>query len=110
MSSFKLLDETKPGKRGILVFWLVDPDYPMDYDTSNVPPQQRDWWLEEVDQNPTLTSKLPPELRDLIYEFVDDPMPLEKAKEHRLKSMTERKFIRDEHNTEFEREVFLCEH
>lgn len=83
----------------------------MEYDTSNVPPQQRDWWLEEVEQNPVLTSKLPQELRDLIFNFVDDPMPLEVAKAHRLKSMNERKYIRDDHNSEvYEREFSLCEH
>ena len=83
----------------------------MQYDTSNVPPQQRDWWLEEVEQNPVLVSKLPQELRDLIFEFVDDPMSLEIAKEHRLKSMEERKYLQDEHSEEkFEREFSLCEH
>jgi hypothetical protein len=111
VSPFELMDKSKPGKRGILAFWLVNPDIPMKYDTSNVPPQQRDWWLEEVEQNATLVSKLPPELRDLIFEYVDDPMPLEMAKQHRLNSMEERKYIQDEHNEErFEREFQLCEH
>lgn len=111
VSPFELVDKTKPGKRGILVFWLVNPDIPMKYDTSNVPPQQRDWWLDEVEQNPVLVSQLPQELRDLIFEYVDDPMPVEIAKEHRLKSMEERKYIQDEHSEEqFEREFSLCEH
>ena len=83
----------------------------MKYDTFNVPPQQRDWWLEEVEQNQVLTSKLPRELRDLIIDFVDDPMPFEVAKEHRLKSMNERKYIQDNQNSEvYEREFSLCEH
>jgi hypothetical protein len=67
----------------------------MKYDTLNVPPQQRDWWLEQVEQNPTLVSKLPQELRDLIFEFVDDPMPLETAKSHRLERMKEEKDVRE---------------
>jgi hypothetical protein len=106
-----LIDKTKPGKRGILVFFLIDPDTPMKYDTSNVPPQQRDWWQEEVDQDPTLKTYLPQELRDLVMDWVDDPMPLEIAKQHRQKSMDERKYLRDSHTeATFEREFSLCEH
>ena len=83
----------------------------MEYDTQNVPPQQKDWWLEEVDQDPTLVAKLPREVRELIFDWVDDPMPLEIAKEHRERSMDERKYIRDHHNEMmFEREFSLCEH
>jgi Protein of unknown function (DUF4246) len=111
VSPFELIDKTRPGKRGILVFFLVDPDNRMKYDTLNVPAQQRDWWLEEVSLNPFLVSKLPRELRDLIFEWVDDPMPLQVAKEHRQRSMEERKFIHVNYNHEiFEREFSLCEH
>ena len=111
VSSFELIDKSKPGKRGILVFFLIDPDTPMQYDTGNVPPQQRDWWLEEIKHDPTLTGKLPTEIRDLIFEWVDDPMPLDVAREHRRESMEERKFLRDNTNEMiFEREFSLCEH
>jgi hypothetical protein len=106
-----LIDKTKPGKRGILVFFLVNPDTPMEYDTENVPPQQKKWWLEELEHDPTLVAKLPTEIRDMVYDWVDDPMPLEVAKEHRQKSMDERKYIRDNDNEFiFEREFSLCEH
>jgi len=81
------------------------------YDTGNVPPQQKNWWLEEVDKNAVLVRKLPPELRDLVFDWVDDPMPLEEAKVHRQKSMDERKFIMNNVNEiVFEREFSLCEH
>ena len=83
----------------------------MKYDTENVPPQQRKWWLEEVEQDPTLAAKLPTEIRDMVFDWVDDPMPLEVAKEHRQKSMDERKYIRENDNEFiFEREFSLCEH
>ena len=111
VSPFELLDKTKPGKRGILVFFLVDPDNPMGYDSQNVLPQQRDWWLEKVDRVPTLSTKLPKEVRDIIFDWVDDPMPLKVAREYRQRSMDERKFIVDNQNEQiYEREFSLCEH
>jgi hypothetical protein len=82
----------------------------MKYDTENVPPQQKDWWIEEVSRDPTLTAKFPSEIRNLIFDWVDDPMPLEIAKLHRQRSMDERKYIRDHHNEVIEREFSLCEH
>jgi len=39
---FKLADETKPGRRDILVFFLVDPTKRIT-STANVPPQQASW-------------------------------------------------------------------
>ena len=83
----------------------------MQYDTENVPPQQREWWLEQVECDPTLTLKLPKELRDMVFDWVDDPMPLDVAREHRKESMAERKYFRDATNEDiFEREFSLCEH
>jgi Protein of unknown function (DUF4246) len=111
VSPFELIDKNKPGTRGILVIFLVNPDTPMEYDTLNVPPQQRNWWLEQVDRDPTLVANLPKEIRDIIFDWVDDPMTLEIAKEHRQRSMDERKYIRDNHTEEiFAREFSLCEH
>lgn len=111
VSSFELIDKTKRGKRGILVFFLVNPDTPMQYDTQNVPPQQKSWWVEEADRDPTLVAKLPKEIRDIVFDWIDDPMSLEVAKEHRQRSMDERKYIRDNYNEScFAREFSLCEH
>jgi len=93
------------------VFFLINPDTPMQYDTENVPPQQKNWWLEEVDRDPTLATKLPAEIRDIVFDWVDDPMPFDVACEHRNESMAERKYFRDNTNEAiFEREFSLCEH
>lgn len=105
-----MLDKSKPGKRGILVFFLVDPDRPMTYDTLTVPPQQKDWWVEKLEQSRVLCN-LPYELRTTVFRYVDDPMPIEVAKEHRQRSMDERKYIHNVVNEAvFEREFSLCEH
>ncbi|KAH8919819.1 hypothetical protein BT69DRAFT_1299897 [Atractiella rhizophila] len=47
VSSFSLVDSTKPGYRKILVFFLVDPTKDKVPDTSIVPPQQADWYTPE---------------------------------------------------------------
>ena len=44
---FKLADASKNGHRKILALFLVDPGIRV-LGTASVPPQQRDWWSEEV--------------------------------------------------------------
>jgi hypothetical protein len=62
-----------------------------------------------VDQDPTLLAKLPKEVHDLIFDWVDDLMPLKIAEEHREHSMNERKYMVDSYNEfVFEREFSLC--
>ena len=46
VSPFQLKDKSKPGKRKILVFFLVDPNHPI-LSTSVVPPQQRSWFQRQ---------------------------------------------------------------
>ncbi|KAG0049981.1 hypothetical protein BGZ83_005219 [Gryganskiella cystojenkinii] len=106
---FELQDNTKPGSRRILVFFLIDPQHPI-LSTSQVPPQQKSWTrehglLEEV------SKRLPQELVDQVDEYLDWPMSLIEAKQHREKLMHERKFFVKTVNTElFERPFSLCEH
>ena len=115
MQPFKLDDTTKPGHRKILALFLVDPGIRI-ISTANVPPQQRDWWGEEVIKacansgNPL--GKLSPELKDRIFESVDDfPISMEEAKEIRLRLMEERKDYVMQTNEAFESHSFsLCEH
>lgn len=81
---FRLMDETRPGHRKILAFFLVDPSEKI-VSTSDVPPQQP--WSDT------------------------STMTLEQAKDYREQLMQERKFFVDEHNEQlYEREFSLCEH
>ncbi|MET8857368.1 DUF4246 domain-containing protein [Streptomyces sp. NPDC004579] len=84
VGSFRLTDDTRPGCRKILAFFLVDPSETI-VSTSDVPPQQP--WSET------------------------STMTLEQAKNYREQLMRERKFFVDEHNEQlYEREFSLCEH
>lgn len=112
---FKLADPTKKGHRKILALFLVDPGIRI-ISTANVPPQQRDWWAEEVTKQ-TGTSgeafgKLSAELKDKIIDEVDDfPISMEEAKEIRLKLMVERSKYVSDFKVAFENRSFsLCEH
>ncbi|MFE2297688.1 DUF4246 domain-containing protein [Streptomyces sp. NPDC059445] len=84
VGSFRLTDDTRPGHRKILAFFLVDPSETI-VSTSDVPPQQP--W--------SATST----------------MTLDEAREYREQLMRERKFFVAEHNEQlYEREFSLCEH
>lgn len=94
VAPFKLEDNTKPGFRKILVFFLVDPTVKI-ISTQNVLPQQPDW--DDVQPDAPATSR--------------NKMTREEAEEIREKLMFERKYARDEFQKEFyEREFSLCEH
>lgn len=94
VAPFKLTDETKPGFRKILVFFLVDPTIKV-ISTQNVLPQQPDW----MDVNPDA----PADKRKT--------MTREQAESYREKLMFARKYARDEYQKEYyEREFSLCEH
>jgi hypothetical protein len=87
--NFRLKDETKPGHRKILAMFLVDPHIRV-LSTANVPPQQKDWWSEEVRKVAPLAD-MPQEIFDKIIEDVDDfPLSYEAACEVRDQLMAER--------------------
>ncbi|SPO07175.1 uncharacterized protein DNG_09869 [Cephalotrichum gorgonifer] len=85
---FSLQDKGRPGHRKILAMFLVDPGRRI-LSTSNVPPQRRDWWAEELHRRYAL-SRLPPELREHAIGMVDFPVSWEKAMEMRERLMDER--------------------
>jgi hypothetical protein len=93
VASFKLKDETKPGHRKILVFFLVDPTQQID-STAQVLPQDIRWQdnglLEE------LRRKLPLEVAEMVAGQVGYQMTLKEAKKHRLKLMKEKRAANDE--------------
>ena len=90
LSPFQLVDPAKPGHRKILALFLVDP-YVRILSTANVPPQQKSWWAEKI-QNDSKLSSLP---KDVVNHIIDDvtefPISLEEAKEIRLRLIEERK-------------------
>jgi hypothetical protein len=99
-----------------LALFLVDPGIRI-ISTANVPPQQRDWWAEEIikqmEKSGKGFAKLSSELRDMIFEDVEEfPIGMEEAKEVRLKLMDERKaYVTTHTETAFEGNTFsLCEH
>ncbi|KAJ4015533.1 hypothetical protein NW752_006993 [Fusarium irregulare] len=139
VSPFELQDKTKPGHRRFIALWLVDPHTRI-INTGNVPPQQRDWWLERAFGNleaekifhpvaklvseaapdhPGLQAALehgtplPQELMDMVRSEATSslPMSLAEAKEHRLKLMEERtKFQSKAEQNWSSVEYSFCEH
>lgn len=92
---FGLADPSKPGYRKILAMFLVDPHIRI-LSTSNVPPQQRDWWAEEI-RKIEVFAGLPIELFDRIIEEVDDfPIGWDEACNMREALMAERGRAREE--------------
>eukprot|EP01087_Luapelamoeba_hula_P017302 TRINITY_DN5437_c0_g1_i6.p1 TRINITY_DN5437_c0_g1~~TRINITY_DN5437_c0_g1_i6.p1 ORF type:complete len:614 (+),score=118.31 TRINITY_DN5437_c0_g1_i6:20-1861(+) len=110
VAPFHLADPTRPGQRRILVFFLVDPTQRV-LSTSDVPPQQRDWLLRHLAALPPF-NRLPVEIiHKHIAPFIEWPMSMDEAKEHRDELMTERKYFVAQNNEQlFEREFSLCEH
>ncbi|KAJ0297072.1 hypothetical protein Brms1b_013642 [Colletotrichum noveboracense] len=105
VAPFELVDKTKPGHRKILALFLVDPDVPI-ISTANVPPQQKHWFRNEV-----TTGRMPPEIIDMVFENLEIPFGLEKAKEMRLEVMKERTIVGDNTNYRVRSNDFnFCEH
>ena len=111
---FNLADTTKKGHRKILALFLVDPGIRI-ISTANDPPQQREWWGEEIIKEGTggkAFANLSTELKVKIIEDVEDfPIGMEEAKEIRTKLMQERSKYVSDFKYAFERMSFsLCEH
>jgi hypothetical protein len=107
---FELEDHGKPGHRKLLVLFLVDPNIRI-ISTANIPPQQRDWWSEELTATGCF-KQLAAELQEKVFDSVDDfPIGLDEAKEMRLKLMDERREFVVLQNDGFHSATFsLCEH
>ena len=111
VGDFKLIDPTRPGQRKILALFLVAPTIPI-ISTANIPPQQHDWWIREVNLDDSRIGKLPTELIEMIAESVEDfPIKLEEAKAIREELMVERGKMNDAAEREIWNESFnFCEH
>ncbi|KAJ5627829.1 hypothetical protein N7490_010057 [Penicillium lividum] len=82
MEQFQLVDPASTGHFRAIKLFLVDPHYRV-CSTRNVPPQQHDWWAQEVDRDLASTG-LPREMVDHVLRETDDwPMGIQEAKEHR---------------------------
>ncbi|KDQ58993.1 hypothetical protein JAAARDRAFT_154178 [Jaapia argillacea MUCL 33604] len=110
VAPFELVDATKPGVRKILCFFLVDPTTKI-LSTSDVPPQQRRWYEDELAKIPALLN-LPVELQDIIKDYtLAEKITLEQAQEERELLMEERAGFQVEHNEKvFEMQFNMCEH
>ncbi|GKT46759.1 uncharacterized protein ColSpa_06940 [Colletotrichum spaethianum] len=109
VAPFELVDKTKPGHRKILALFLVDPAIPI-ISTANVPPQQRDWWKEGVMPSNRM-GPLPAEVADMVFDNLDFPIGLEKAKKLREELMAERtKIARSNRSNRRDRRWNFCEH
>ena len=99
---FQLEDPTKPGRRKILVFFLVDPTRKIPSAT-DVAPQQRDWVTEAMrtaGANSAL-ARLPAEILTMISEGNDGSMSRSEAEEYRKELMSERTVFVEENNKEY---------
>lgn len=84
----QLVDKTQPGHCKIIALFLVDPKIPI-ISTSNVPPQQHDWWTESIGEAGPC-SALPSELWEMVQNYVEFPMSEKYARELRKELLTER--------------------
>jgi hypothetical protein len=111
VSPFKLKDPSKPGRRKILVLFLVDPSIDPIPSTSSIPPQQKEWAASEILNLPASAAlnKLPIELIDMIGKDVE-LMTRQEAEQYRLELMKERTvFITDHDKNFFSIDFNMCE-
>ncbi|KAK2801192.1 hypothetical protein FQN51_005507 [Onygenales sp. PD_10] len=117
---FALADRSKPGHRKILALFLVDPTVRV-LSTANVPPQQVEWWREEILARGVLGGRLPVELQEMVLdEVVGDgngdgqggfPMTMDEARGFRGELMAERSnFVEDQTGAFMSCTFNLCEH
>jgi Protein of unknown function (DUF4246) len=106
---FELEDKLKPGHRKILALFLVDPNLHI-ISTASVPPQRRDWFLDQVVMNGGIGG-LTGDLLASIVGTIDFPLSMEQAHAFRLELMEERKSFEISNSTALESIVIsLCEH
>lgn len=113
---FGLADPSKPGRRSIVAFFLVDPTYstdPLAISADTVPPQDADWYVAELEGLPAgtnLLGHLPPELLDGVVDRTGEWMSIACARRHREGLMAARAIQVEKDNGEYEAEFSLCEH
>ncbi|KAG9028509.1 hypothetical protein FS837_003856 [Tulasnella sp. UAMH 9824] len=115
VSSFRLVDPTKPGHRKIIALFLVDPENRIP-STTDIPPQQAHWASEAIHEalvkdNHKMKVPLPVELVDMVADRVDNLMTLAEAKVYREELMDERTaFVDVVDDQHFCTEFSFCEH
>ncbi|KAK6527301.1 hypothetical protein TWF281_010488 [Arthrobotrys megalospora] len=110
VSSFELIDKTKPGHRKILVFFLCDPGHEVPT-TRTVEPQQPEarFRLEESMREGKL-GKLPEEIFSSITKELPPIISLAEAKRYRELLMQERSGFNKDSKMVKGRSYSLCEH
>ncbi|KAJ2059705.1 hypothetical protein GGI17_004232 [Coemansia sp. S146] len=104
MPELKLADKTKSGHCKMLTFYFVDPSTRIP-STEIVPPQQQDWYFEDVLAFEPFRS-LPQLVVDGILAKVDFPISLKEAKKTRLQ-VHQDKTSRDVISNLFETSLFF---
>ncbi|KAJ2107533.1 hypothetical protein GGI16_001491 [Coemansia sp. S142-1] len=87
MPELALEDATKPGHCKMLTFYFVDPSTRIP-STEIVPPQQKDWWTEDILSSEPFRS-LPLLVMDGIMDQISFPVSLKEAKELRVEMEAE---------------------
>ncbi|CAF4998753.1 unnamed protein product [Rotaria sp. Silwood1] len=88
---------------------LVDPTIRI-LSTAHIPPQQSHWYIDLM-RSTSPFNRLPSLVINKIMSYIDFPMTMNQAKQHRDKLMDERKyFISQNNHLLFERPFSLCEH
>ena len=106
---FQLEDPTKPGRRRILVFFLVDPTQKVPSAT-DVAPQQHEWVTEAMHdpgQN-SVFAKLPTELLTMISNENEGTMTRLEAEKYREELMSERSIFVEENDRAYFGMVRTC--
>jgi hypothetical protein len=96
-----------PGARDSRIF-PHNPHVPMQYDTGNVPPQQKDWWLEEIKHDPTLTGNYLPKFEASSWTGLTTLCPLTLRANIGERAWNKETIL--ETTITFERQFLLCEH
>lgn len=114
---FGLADPSRPGRRSIVAFFLVDPAAAADaaaLTADTVPPQDAAWYAAELARLPAGANHLgclPPELLDGVVAATGEWMTAADARRHRERLMAARAIQVAEDNAElYEAEFSLCEH
>lgn len=71
MERLETVDSSRPGRRRMVLLYLVDPHYRL-CSTQNVPPQQRDWWEYLLDDDGQgLDGRVPLDIRTKLTWYAN---------------------------------------
>ena len=99
---FDLKDPSKPGHIKLLTMHLIDPNRRA-MSTAMVPPQQKDWWADEVRRQNARFYRLPIEVWERIVGMVEGfPIAMDEAENIRREFMEERAEVQKKHTKAME--------